>query len=46
MNVDKEIKALERLHDDYRKDVKKKTTHLDIDDDYIRLLRTGRGSES
>ena len=44
--MDKEIKALERLHDDYRKNVKKKKTHLDIDDDYVRLLRTGLGSES
>ena len=44
--MDKEIKALERLHDDYRKNVKKKKTHLDIDDDYVRLLRTGLGSEN
>ena len=46
MNVDKENKALERLHDDYRKDVKKEKSHLDIDDDYVRLLRTGLGSEN
>ena len=44
--MDKEIKALKRLHDDYRKDVKKEKTHLDIDDDYVRLLRTGLGSEN
>ena len=44
--MDKEINALERLHDDYRKDVKKKKSHLDIDEDYVRLLRTGLGSES
>ena len=44
--MDKEIKALERLHDDYRKDVKKEKTYLDIDDDYVRLLRTGLGSEN
>ena len=44
--MDKEIKALERLHDDYRKDVKKEKTHLDIDDDYVRLLRTCLGSEN
>jgi len=46
VNVDKENKALERLHDDYRKDVKKEKSHLDIDDDYVRLLRTGLGSEN
>ena len=44
--MDKEIKALEKLHDDYRKDVKKEKTHRDIDDDYVTLLRTGLGSES
>ena len=44
--MDKENKALERLHDDYRKDVKKEKSHLDIDDDYVRLLRTGLGSEN
>ena len=44
--MDKEIKALERLHDDYRKGVEKEKTHLDIDEDYVRLLRTGRGSEN
>ena len=44
--MDKEIKALERLHDDYRKDVKEDKKEVDIDEDYVRLLRTGRGSES
>ena len=44
--MDKEIKALERLHDDYRKDVKEDKKEVDIDDDYVRLLRTGLGSES
>ena len=44
--MDKEIKALEKLHDDYRKEVRNEKTHLDIDEDYVRLLRTGRGSES
>ena len=44
--MDKEIKALEKLHDDYRKDVKKEKSDLDIDEDYVRLLRTGLGSES
>ena len=44
--MDKEINALERLHDDYRKDVKKEKSHLDIDEDYVRLLRTGLGSEN
>ena len=46
MNVDKEIKALERLHDDYRKNVKEDKKEVDIDEDYVRLLRTGLGSES
>ncbi len=44
--MDKEIKALKRLHDDYRKDVKEDKKEVDIDEDYVRLLRTGRGSES
>ena len=44
--MDKEIKALERLHDDYRKDVKEDKKEVDIDEDYVRLLRTGLGSES
>ena len=44
--MDKEINALERLHDDYRKDVKEDKKEVDIDEDYVRLLRTGRGSES
>ena len=44
--MDKEIKALERLHDDYRKNVKKDKKEVDIDEDYVRLLRTGLGSES
>ena len=42
--MDKEIKALERLHDDYRKDVKEDKKEVDIDEDYVRLLRTGRVS--
>ena len=46
MNVDKENKALEKLHDDYRKDVKEDKKEVDIDEDYVRLLRTGLGSES
>ena len=44
--MDKEINALERLHDDYRKDVKEDKKEVDIDEDYVRLLRTGLGSES
>ena len=44
--MDKEIDALERLHDDYRKNVKEDKKEVDIDEDYVRLLRTGRGSES
>ena len=44
--MDKEIKALEKLHDDYRKEVRNEKTHLHIDEDYVRLLRTGLGSES
>ena len=44
--MDKEIKALEKLHDDYRKDVKEDKKEVDIDEDYVRLLRTGLGSES
>ena len=44
--MDKEIDALERLHDDYRKNVKEDKKEVDIDEDYVRLLRTGLGSES
>ena len=44
--MDKEIDALERLHDDYRKNVKEDKKEVDIDEDYVRLLRTGLGSEN
>tara|TARA_R100000008_G_scaffold77443_1_gene57877 strand:+ start:263 stop:391 length:129 start_codon:yes stop_codon:yes gene_type:complete len=42
--MEKRIKALERLHNDYRKDYKKKKEITE--EEWIRLQRTGGGAES
>ena len=41
--MEKRIKALERLHDEYRKDSKKKEI---TEEEWIRLQRTGGGAEN
>ena len=43
--MEKQIKALERLHDDYRKDNKKKKKEI-TEEEWIRLQRTGGGAEN
>ena len=42
--MEKRIKALERLHDEYRKNNKKKKEITE--EEWIRLQRTGGGCES
>tara|TARA_R100001082_G_scaffold63907_1_gene35948 strand:+ start:3170 stop:3298 length:129 start_codon:yes stop_codon:yes gene_type:complete len=42
--MEKRIKALERLHDEYRKDNKKKKEITE--EEWLRLQRTGGGCES
>ena len=42
--MEKRIKALERLHDDYRRDNKKKKEITE--EEWIRLQRTGGGAEN
>ena len=43
--MEKEIKALERLHDEYRRDNKKKKKEI-TEEEWLRLQRTGGGCES